>query len=61
MLENWKQYEGQLYDYRIPEKFLQENAALLLAGLTPEKNLAIRQEPSSHILLFRLDLPNPVN
>ena len=61
LLENWKQYEGQLYDYRIPEKFLQENAALLPAGLTPEKNLAIRQDPSSHILLFRLDLPNPVD
>ena|SRR5271166_246218 len=61
LLENWKMYEGQLYDYRIPEKFLEENAALLPAGLTLEKNLAIRQDPSSHILLFRLDLPNPVD
>jgi|SRR5271165_3458027 len=61
LLENWKQYEGQIYDPRIPEQFLRNNAALLPAGVTFGNNLAITQDAHLHILIFRLELPNPVD
>src|SRR5271166_1042379 len=61
LLENWEQYEGQIYDPRIPEQFLRNNAALLPAGVTFGNNLAITQDAHLHILIFRLELPNPVD
>jgi outer membrane translocation and assembly module TamA len=61
LLENWKQYEGQIYDPRILERFLRDNAALLPPGVTLDNNLAITQDAHLHILIFRLDLPNTVD
>lgn len=60
LLENWKQYEGEIYDPHILMQFLRDNAALLPAGVSL-KNLVRHQDGQLHILIFRLDLPDPVD
>lgn len=61
LLADWKQYQGRIYDPAILEKFLRDNAALLPAGITWAQNLAIKQDARTHVLIFRLDLPDPVD
>lgn len=60
LLASWKQYEGQIYDPRIPEQFLRDNAASLPPGIS-WKDLLTQPDGSRHVLNFRLDLPDPVD
>lgn len=60
LLADWKQYQGRIYDPAIPGKFLRDNAALL-PGVNWVQNLAITQDQSTRVLVFRLDLPDPVD
>jgi outer membrane protein assembly factor BamA len=58
VLENWKQYEGQIYAPQVVEQFLRENSAILPAGVS-SLNFIAQPDEQAHILNFRLDLPTP--
>lgn len=60
VLENWKQYQGQIYNPQILEQFLRDNSALLPPGVS-WKDLSTQPDGSRHILNFRLDLPDSVS
>jgi hypothetical protein len=60
VLENWKQYQGQIYNPQMLEQFLRDNSALLPPGIS-WKDLSTQPDGSLHILNFRLELPDSVS
>lgn len=58
LLDAWKKYDGRVYDNRMMDDFIRENAAYLPPHAAGGHLFEVRQDAVRHVLNFRLDLGN---